>query len=460
VLDVFMLADAFILAYILREQLPIIIQRPNTQPEFVFYIPTLLLQVVTVVLFFYFSRLYHLPRAISRIDHARKVIGLVTLASLMVYGMQEVLFSDTIFGVEYPRSLLFYVWILSMVLVIAAREFHQTLRYWLRKRGYGRDNLLIIGGGKVANDIARRIGSNAALGYKPVGVVIDESTPLAGDVGGIPVIGRYQDVPMLIDTFAVDQVIIALPEMHREEIVRLISLCERGRVDIKIYPDMFAYMAGSLSVDDLSGTPLLTVRDIAMRGWQLSLKRGMDLIGAAFGLVFFSPILLFTALLIRLESDGPIFYTQERMGLDGRPFQMVKFRSMRADAEVKGPGWTTPDDARVTRLGSWMRKTNWDELPQLINVLVGEMSLVGPRPERPVYVMQFRQRIPRYMERHREKAGMTGWAQVNGLRGDTSIAERTEYDLWYVENWSLWLDIKIVIRTIWNTFMRRNKNAY
>ena len=148
------------------------------------------------------------------------------------------------------------------------------------------------------------------------------------------------------------------------------------------------------------------------------------------------------------------------MGLDERPFQMIKFRSMRADAEADGPGWTVENDPRVTRLGKFMRRTNWDEIPQLINVLIGEMSLVGPRPERPVYVQQFREHIPRYMERHREKAGMTGWAQVNGLRGDTSISERTSYDLWYVENWSLWLDIKIILRTIIKMLLRRDKNAY
>jgi lipopolysaccharide/colanic/teichoic acid biosynthesis glycosyltransferase len=167
------------------------------------------------------------------------------------------------------------------------------------------------------------------------------------------------------------------------------------------------------------------------------------------------------ALLIRLESPGPVFYCQERMGLDGRPFQMIKLRTMREDAEQTGPGWTTKDDPRRTRLGGWLRAKNIDEFPQLINVLLGDMSLVGPRPERPVYVQHFRQSIPRYMDRHREKAGMTGWAQVNGLRGDTSIPERTKYDLWYVENWSLWLDIKIIMRTVLQTITDRGPhNAY
>ncbi|MBA3872737.1 MAG: undecaprenyl-phosphate glucose phosphotransferase [Anaerolineae bacterium] len=459
VVDVLMLTLAFALGYIARIQLPLL-KQPNIADPFTDFIPTLILHVVVIIGILYLSRLYHLPRAISRIDHARKVIGVLTVGSLMVYGLQAILFNNTIFAVDYPRALLFYVWIFSMVLTVAGREVHQSLRYWLRTRKLGLDNLLIVGNGKIAREIARKITTNTALGYNPVGVVVNGKTRSRGNVSGIPVIGVYHDLPALIDRCAVDQVVIALPDAQRAEIVELISLCQRGRVDIKIYPDMFAYMAGDLSVDDLSGTPLLTVRDIAMRGWRLSLKRGMDIIGAGLGMIFLSPLMLLTAVAMRLESEGPVFYTQERMGLDGKPFHMVKFRTMRQDAEVGGPGWTVKDDPRVTRLGHLMRTTNWDEIPQLINVLVGEMSLVGPRPERPVYVLQFRERIPRYMERHREKAGMTGWAQVNGLRGDTSIAERTEYDLWYVENWSLWLDIKIIIRTVWNTFRRRDKNAY
>jgi exopolysaccharide biosynthesis polyprenyl glycosylphosphotransferase len=182
----------------------------------------------------------------------------------------------------------------------------------------------------------------------------------------------------------------------------------------------------------------------------------MDLFGATVGLIVLSPFLLFVALLIKLDSPGPVFYAQERMGLDGKPFWCIKFRSMCQDAEKDGPGWTTEDDPRRTKLGELLRRTNLDEFPQLINVLLGQMSLVGPRPERPIYVEQFRRSIPRYMERHREKAGITGWAQINGLRGDTSISERLKYDLWYIENWSLWLDIKILLRTPFSFGSQRN----
>ena len=201
------------------------------------------------------------------------------------------------------------------------------------------------------------------------------------------------------------------------------------------------------------------MRDVALRGWRLSLKRAVDIVISAITLVLISPILLFIALLIKRDSPGPVFFVQERMGLDGQSFPMIKFRSMRIDAEQLGT-WTVKDDPRRTRLGKLLRRTNIDELPQFINVILGDMSVVGPRPEQPYYVEEFRKQIPRYMERHREKAGITGWAQVNGLRGDTSIEERTKYDLWYVENWSVWLDIKIILRQLLQWIVVPDENAY
>ncbi|HEY4720579.1 MAG TPA: exopolysaccharide biosynthesis polyprenyl glycosylphosphotransferase, partial [Anaerolineae bacterium] len=247
--------------------------------------------------------------------------------------------------------------------------------------------------------------------------------------------------------FDVDEVIIALPSASHEELIRLIGLCQRGKVSIKVFPDVFEIMSAGVTVDDLGGLPMLTVRDVALRGWNLMLKRAVDIAGSMVALVIFSPLMMLVAFLIKLDSPGPVFFIQERVGLDGQPFPMIKFRSMRQDAETSGQ-WTVKDDPRRTRLGSIIRRLSVDELPQLINVLLGGMSLVGPRAEQPKYVEEFQRRIPRYMERHREKAGVTGWAQVNGLRGDTSIEERTKYDLWYIENWSLWLDIKIILRTL------------
>lgn len=456
--DVGTLVAAFALGYWAREHIPLFSIPPN-QPPFLLYIPTMLLHVVIIITLFYLSQMYHQRRAMSRIDRGRNMVGAITIGALLVNGIQELIFKSTVFSVDYPRSMFFYVWIFSVVLVLAGREIIGALRTWMRRHNIERANLVIVGMGKIARDIARKVQNSPELGYRIIGIVPVRSYS-KNNLHGIPVIGDYHELPYLIDLYSVEQVIIAVPDAQRNELAELIALCRRGRVDIKIYPDMFSYMARDMSVDDLGGTPLLTVRDIAMRGWKLSLKRWMDIVGAVIGLIFLSPFMLLTALLIRLESEGPIFLTQERMGLDERPFDMIKFRSMRQDAEATGPGWTVENDPRVTKLGRIMRRTNWDEIPQLINVLIGEMSLVGPRPERPMYVQEFRDSIPRYMERHREKSGMTGWAQVNGLRGDTSIQERTVFDLWYVENWSLWLDLKIIIRTILNTVLRRNQNAY
>lgn len=457
IVDVAMLVSAFILGYEARETLPFF-ARPLDQPPIANYIPTIALQVLTIILIFYFSQLYHLKRASSRIDQFRNVLGVVTLGTLLASGLQEFTLQNTSFEAIYPRSLLFYVWFFSMTLIGLGREIHRRLWAFLRRQGLLRDNLLIVGEGNIAHDITEKIRNSPSLGYNIVGIVSDHESPEA--IPGVDLIGKFPDIPRLIDEHMVEQVIVALADPSRNELVELIDNCQRGRVDIKVYPDLFSYMAGDLNVDDLGGTPLLTVRDIALRGWKLSLKRALDLFGATLGLIILSPFMLLTALIIRLESPGPIFYWQWRMGQDERPFPMIKFRSMRPDAEEDGRTWTTQDDPRVTRLGRFMRRSNWDEIPQLINVLVGHMSLVGPRPERPMYVQRFRGTIPNYMSRLREKSGMTGLAQVEGLRGNTSIADRTRYDLLYVENWSIWLDLKIIIRTIWQSLTRSSPNAY
>ncbi len=457
-MDVAMLFLGFTIGYLARLFLPFFPQ-PSAQPSFFNYASIFILQIVFIVVLLFFNRLYHQRRVFGRADQLRSIVGVVTIGVLLSNGLQELLFRNTALEVNYPRSMFFYVWFFSVLCVGVGRELHRIVQNMARRRGWACDNLLIIGSGKIARDMLQRIRSNPDLGYNIVGVVTPPNEH-QGKMLGVPVLGGFAELADLIDAYKIGQVIIALPDANRTELVDLVTQCQRGQVDIKIYPDIFAYMAGDLNVDDVGGMPLLTVRDIALRGWKLSLKRLLDVFGSGMGLIFMSPLFLLTAYIIWRESKGPVFYTQIRMGLDGRPFPMIKFRSMRMDSEVQGPGWTTENDPRVTRVGRFMRKTNWDEIPQLINVLLGHMSLVGPRPERPVYVMSFREQIPRYMERHREKAGMTGWAQIHGLRGDTSIAERTAYDLWYVENWSLWLDIKIIIRTVVQTITRSSPNAY
>jgi Undecaprenyl-phosphate glucose phosphotransferase len=453
--DAVMAAAAFFLAYWLRRWIPwpAVAQGMGSLYD---YLGILFAHVIMVVSIFAFNHLYQIARVSSRIDEFYSISASSTVATLMAVALSSLLFKNSPMELDYSRGMIFYGWILTIVFVTLGRVTHSQVRSRLRRRGWGRDRVLIVGTNDVGRMVFQKIQSNPGLGYEAVGFITTgarDETPLM-----LPILGDAQDMAPVIDQYGIDEVIIALPEATHQEILLLISECERGKVTIKVYPDVFQIMAGSISIGDLGGLPLLTVRDIALRGWRRVAKRLMDVMGAAAGLVFCSPLMMLVAVLIKLDSRGPVFYAQTRMGLDAKPFEMLKFRSMRQDAESSGPGWTVEDDPRVTKLGRFIRRVNVDELPQLINVLLGEMSLVGPRPERPVYVEQFRRSIPRYMDRHWEKAGMTGWAQVNGLRGDTSIPERTKYDLWYIENWSLLLDIKILIRTFFNIF--RSPNAY
>jgi len=453
--DMAMTCLAFFLAYWMRRLIPWPneAQSMGALPD---YAGVVLAQVVSVLVVFALARLYRVARGPSRIDEFYSIISFTTVGTLVGVALASLLLKNSPLELDYSRGMILYGWGLTVLFVTVGRLVHAQVRARLRRQGWGRDRVLIVGTGEVGRMIFQKIQSNPGLGYEVIGFVATngaDTTPLTA-----PIVGKAGDLAPIIDDHQVNEVIIAVPEATHQEILMLISECERGKVNIKVYPDVFQIMASQVSIGDLAGLPLLTVRDVALRGWKRAAKRVMDVVGAAWGLVLISPLMMLMAVLIKLDSRGPVFYAQERMGLDARPFLMLKFRSMRQDAEAHGPGWTVEDDPRVTRLGRLIRRVNVDELPQLINVLIGEMSLVGPRPERPVYVNQFRRSIPRYMDRHWEKAGMTGWAQVNGLRGDTSIVERTRYDLWYIENWSLLLDIKILIWTFFN--LVTSPNAY
>jgi exopolysaccharide biosynthesis polyprenyl glycosylphosphotransferase len=276
-----------------------------------------------------------------------------------------------------------------------------------------------------------------------------------------PVLGMTDNLASIVEEYDVDEIIIAMAGVSHQEILDVILRVIELPVSIRVYPDTFRLITSDvLSISDLNGLPTVEVRTLGLRPVDRVVKRGMDLVISCAALVMLSPLMLLCALLIKLTSPGPVFFVQERVGRDGRRFNVIKFRSMPVDAEQEtGPIFATRDDPRPTALGRFMRRYSIDELPQLINVLLGEMSVVGPRPERPHFVDQFRQTIPAYMARHYEKAGLTGWAQVNRLRGDSSIEERTRYDLYYVENWSILFDLKIMVKTLLHIF-RNDNNAY
>jgi Undecaprenyl-phosphate glucose phosphotransferase len=454
--DIIMVALAFYVAYWLRRL--VAFPPPVAIGPFSDFLAMMIVQVVVMVIVYFFARLYDLKRTIAAIDELYRIFAATSIGAIATIAATAFIFKNSTLELDFPRVMVVYAWVATVLSVTAGRSMLGYVRTALRGRGIWVDRLLIVGTGDVGRMILQKVQQMPSLGYRVVGFV-DEDPPPVNQIMGIPVLGGLDDLPRVIDEHQVEEVIIGRPELAHQEILAIISRCERGQVAIKIFPDLFQIIATELSIGDLGGLPLLSVRDLALRGWRLTLKRAVDLVISAVALILLSPFLLLVALWVKLDSRGPAFYAQERMGLDAKPFWCLKFRSMRSDAERDGPGWTTEGDTRVTRIGAWIRRLSIDELPQLINVLLGDMSVVGPRPERPIYVEQFRRSIPRYMDRHREKAGLTGWAQVNGLRGDTSIAERTKYDLWYIENWSLWLDLKIMLRTLFQV-VRGDRHAY
>lgn len=448
--DVIMMVIAFIFSYYLRlwtEQLT-----PAELGYLRGYASVILIQVLTLVSLFFFTRLYHRQRGLSHVDEFYSVFVAVSVGTIISVAANSFLIRN---GPDYSRRMIVFSWILTIVLVTLGRLLYSRLIWSLQSRGIGGARVLIVGTGETGRILLQTMRRLPGLGYEVVGMVSQDSR---AEDPGVPIVGTTDELLSLVRSEHIDEVIIALPDATSREILPIISDCHRARVATRVYPSAFQLITSDLSIGHLGGLPLLTVRDTVLRGWRLTLKRAMDIIGSAVGLVVLSPFMLVTALLIKLDSPGSAFYTQERMGLDEKPFQMIKFRSMREGAETEtGPVWAVKGDPRRTRLGALIRRYSLDELPQFINVFLGEMSLVGPRPERPVFVEQFKQIIPRYVERHQEKAGMTGWAQVNGLRGDTSIVARTKYDLYYIENWSILFDLKILIKTFFTFF--RDKAA-
>jgi exopolysaccharide biosynthesis polyprenyl glycosylphosphotransferase len=418
------------------------------------YVGIGVLQTIILPAVFAAHQMYRPRRIVSRLDELWGIFTCYSITTVLVMVASAFLWRD--FGPS--RLLVALLWVIGIVLVSVARLATLTVQMSMRARGMGEDRVLIVGEGAPVRLVLQRIRQVPELGYKPVGCLIAPGSD--GHLAELPVLGTTVDLAIAIREHRIDDVIVAMPTLSHEQLIEIISLCQGESVNIRVFPDLFQMLSSGLETVDLAGLPLLTIRDTALRGVDVAIKRTMDVVGAAIGIVLLSPVMLLVAILVKLTSPtGPVFLCQERVGLDGKPFQCLKFRSMRPDAEREtGPVWATADDPRRTRLGTFLRKYSLDELPQFMNVLIGEMSLVGPRPERPHFVEQFRRSVPRYWDRHREKAGLTGWAQVNGLRGNTSIEERTAYDLWYVENWTPWLDIKILLRTLF--VVVRDRNAY
>lgn len=359
---------------------------------------------------------------------------------------------------KYSRGVMVLFGTLGALSLVTFRLSLRNLLRHYRSKGFNLRYVVAVGTGKPLETLIARMDKFPELGLRVVGIVVPEGDA-SKTLYGKPVLGHFGELGRYVEQTRADQVLIALPGHQYQELDRILRTLADATVGIQIVPDVHEYVTLGCEVEDFDGLPIVNLNDSPLNGWGAVAKRATDVFLSAFALIVLAPLFMLLAILVKLSSPGPVFYRQERMGMDGRTFSMFKFRSMRIDAEAQtGAVWAVKNDQRRTWLGTFLRATSLDEIPQFWNVLKGDMSLVGPRPERPVFVQQFRKDIPHYMLRHKVKAGITGWAQVNGWRGDTSLQRRIECDLYYIRNWSYLLDWKILFLTLWKGFV--NKNAY
>ncbi len=450
--DLLFVSLAWWLAYLLRFQTALF--GPSQPYVFRHYVVAWLLALFIWAAVFKFLDLYR-PRRISTYWREAADILKASFFALLIFLAAIFLFRE----INLSRiSVVFFCVTSAAFLNLSHVAFREGLRF-LRQRGYNLRHIVIIGSPVQARHLIQKMEWHRRLGLRIAGVYLIGNPRLSGEAEGIHALASPEEVRSLIRSGSVDQVFIALPVEESSKLREIQAWLGDEPVAVYFVPDLTELTALRGRVEEFDGLPIISLRDSTVHGWSSFLKRAMDLGLGSFALFLFSPLMFLIAFSIKWTSPGPVFYRQERMGLDGKRFQMLKFRTMIHNAESNtGPVWTSPGDPRVTSIGRWLRRMSFDELPQLINVLKGEMSLVGPRPERPPLVEEFRRMFPGYMLRHRVKAGMTGWAQVNGWRGNTSLKERVDHDIHYIENWSLWFDLRILALTLLRGFL--HKNAY
>ena len=405
-------------------------------------------------LVFYFYGLYQVRRSRSSVEEGLAVLVATALATLLLIGIAT--FSR---GFDYSRAVLALFFAADVLLVFAGRT---AIRRYLEeawRHGYGVRRVLVVGAGRLGRAGVDKLADHPEAGLRSVGFVDDDPEKRGVAYRGVPVIGPTSDAARIVEENRVDAVFLALPLDAHRAMLSVLKDVARTVADVRVVPDLLQHITFRAGVEDLDGLPVVHLTQVPLTGWMSLVKRTLDLAIAATALVLLAPLFAVIAIAIRLSEGPPVLYRQQRMGLDGRPFEIVKFRSMRRGAEDEsGPTWAGPEDPRRTAVGRFLRRWSLDELPQLVNVVKGEMSLVGPRPERPEFVQEFKEKFPQYMVRHRVRAGITGWAQVHGWRGNTSLSKRIEYDLYYIENWSLALDLKILWLTL--RYGLRHRNAY
>ena len=455
--DALLAAWAFLLAYGIRFESALIPVSKGT-PPFENYLNMLPYVALLVPFAFQLQGVYRLRRGRSRVDDFFAVfVGSIVA---VVFAISSTLYAQAYLVSEEAKASGAYevargVWVLFLFLTVMFTYVSRAaVRDLLERRwraGVGLKRILIAGAGDLGRMVADRMLQHRELGYQVVGFIDDRA---GGDhIGyrGLPLLGKLADVAEVAHAERVDHLYVSLPIEEHSKLLELLEITSREPIDVKVVPDLLQFIALRASLEDLDGLPVINMNDVPLQGFNAWVKRTLDVILSLAAMTLLAIPFGIIAALVKWTSSGAVFYRQERMGLDGRAFTVYKFRSMYEGAEdVSGPVWARDDDPRATAVGRWLRRLDLDELPQFWNVLKGEMSIVGPRPERPFFVQQFKHRIPQYMLRHKVKAGITGWAQVNGWRGNTSLEKRIEYDLYYIENWSVSLDLKIM----WLTLVR------
>ncbi len=423
-----------------------------------FYLMALLIVIPVYLLLYAVFHLY-VPKRVQgrRLEFAN--ICKANALGLLLFTLVLYLISKNPYWYNFSRPMVMYFFVINIVAETLERNAIRAALRSMRAKGYNLKHILLIGYSRAAEGYIDRVKQNPEWGYHIAGI-LDDHKSLGEEYKGIRVLGTIGELNTILDMNVLDEIAITLSIQEFGNLKEIVNACEKSGVHTKFIPDYNNIIPTRPYMEDLLGLPVIHIRHVPLtNGLNKFMKRTMDLFGSVFAILLFSPVMVITAILVKVTSPGPVIYSQERVGLHNRPFKMYKFRSM----EVQPPSeekekWTTPHDPRVTPVGRFIRKTSIDEMPQFFNVLKGDMSLVGPRPERPFFVEKFKEEIPRYMVKHQVRPGLTGWAQVNGYRGDTSITKRIEHDLYYIENWTLGFDFKILFLTVFKGFI--NKNAY
>lgn len=456
-LDVLIICASYALAWLLTIVTPIFPAGHGVLPPQVYF--AALIPIVPAYLLLYWAfHLYEPKRTHSKRAELWHIcqacaVGLMLLTSILFAFRRSGYFGN------FSTRMLVAFSIIDITLTTIERFGIRYILSRLRRKGFNQKHVMLVGFSDASDQFIDACRRNPDWGYHIYGIV-DDIAEVGEGYKGVRVVGRISELEHILAQNTIDEIAITLPLAAYAKLDGIVHVCEKSGVHTKFIPDYNNIIHSKPVTEDMDGLPVINIRNVPLTDpVKATAKRAVDICGALVGIILFSPVMLVVATLIKLTSPGPIIFKQERVGLHNKPFMMYKFRSMVQQTEAdEKKGWTVPGDPRVTRVGRFIRKTSIDEFPQFFNVLAGQMSLIGPRPERTQFVEMFKEEIPRYMIKHQVRPGMTGWAQVNGLRGDTSIYERVKYDIWYIENWTMSLDVKILFLTIFKGFV--NKNAY